>query len=105
MLVIQIFLIIMVLFSAINLAYQMYKMVELDAVCRGLKRPKFWGLLATSGQNSGGLLLYLIGRRKYPTDISKENQIIIESRKKKILVCIVFMMISAVTLLSLMILL
>lgn len=103
MLAIQIFLMIMILFSAGNLAYQMYKMVELDATCRGLKKPKLWGLLATGGQNSGGLLLYLIGRRKYPLNMSQENKIIIDSRKKKIMVCIIFMMLSTIALLRIMI--
>ena len=30
--------------------YQLFKLVELDAVVRGMKHPKFWGVLAAGGQ-------------------------------------------------------
>ena len=44
--------------------YQQYKLVEVDAACRGLKHPRLWGLFAASGNGQSGLILYLIGRRK-----------------------------------------
>lgn len=46
--------------------YQLFQLVKTDATCRGLKHPKLWGFLSISGNNSGGLLLYFIVRRKYP---------------------------------------
>ena len=44
--------------------YQIYKLTVLDAAARGLEHPKLWGLLAANGNNSSGLLLYLMQRRK-----------------------------------------
>ena len=50
-----------ILLGAVNLSYQVYKITELDARCRGLKHPKFWGIFSIGGNSgSGGLLLYLI---------------------------------------------
>ena len=46
----------------------------IDATIRGLKHPKLWGLLASNGNNSSGLLLYLIGRRNYPINSIDFNQ-------------------------------
>lgn len=103
MLVIQIVLVIVVLFSAMNLAYQIYKMTVLDAECRGMKRPKLWGIFVTGGNNGSGILLYLLGRRKYPINISEENKNILELRKKKVFVCLVFMAISSICLIGCMI--
>ncbi len=44
--------------------YQLFKLVELDAVVRGMKHPKFWGVLAAGGQRGEGLILYLLNRNK-----------------------------------------
>ena len=55
-----------VIVGTIETTYQIYKLIILDASARGLKHPKLWGLLATSGNNSSGLLLYLMRRRQYP---------------------------------------
>ncbi|MFR8065108.1 MAG: hypothetical protein ACLU7C_12215, partial [Thomasclavelia spiroformis] len=52
--------------GAIETVYQIYQLTVIDATIRGLKHPKLWGLLASNGNNSSGLLLYLIGRRNYP---------------------------------------
>lgn len=87
---------IIILLGAINLVYQMFKMVELDAICRGLKRPKLWALLATGGQNSSGLVLYMITRRKYPTNATLSQQKELDSRKNKAIVCILFTLIGAI---------
>lgn len=86
----------MVLLGSSTLAYQVFKMTELDARSRGFKHPKFWGLFATGGQNAGGLIMYLIGRRNYPSSMTKEEKKIIESRKKKIAVCLSFLVIASI---------
>lgn len=63
----------MVLLSAFSLMYQIFKMVVLDAESRGLKHPKFWGIFSLGGNHgSGGLLLYLIGRNRYPSAMTDE---------------------------------
>ncbi len=55
--------------GAIETVYQVYQLTVIDAAARGLKHPKLWGLLAANGNNSSGLLLYLIGRRNYPVNV------------------------------------
>ena len=71
------------LVGAICTAWQIYQMTVSDAKARGLKHPKFWGFWAMNGNNSSGLILYLIGRRKYPVqNMSIEDQEKIETRKK-----------------------
>jgi hypothetical protein len=77
--------------------YQLYKLVEVDAGCRGLKHPKIWGLFAASGNNQSGLLLYLIGRRKYPVlDMTDAQKKIMERCKKKIGVGLIFLIVGAI---------
>ena len=44
--------------------YQLFKLIELDASIRGMRHPKFWGLLTAGGQRGEGLLLYLLMRNK-----------------------------------------
>lgn len=63
--------------------YQLYRLVQVDAECRGLKHPKLWGLFALSGNGQSGLLLYLIGRRKYPVLSMTEGQKSLMGRRKK----------------------
>ena len=64
--------------------YQLYRLVQVDAECRGLKHPRLWGLFAVSGNGQSGLILYLIGRRKYPVlSMSEEQKALIGSRKKR----------------------
>ena len=80
-----------VLLGMFTLAYQIYKLTELDARCRGLKHPKLWGLFSLSGNNgSGGLILYLIGRRKYPITINEDELAQMTSRKKRAGVSLIF---------------
>jgi len=71
------------LVGAAELTWQICHMVTADAKARGLAHPRFWGLFAMSGNNSSGLLLYLIGRRKYPilsmSDSAKQEM----DRRKK----------------------
>ncbi len=81
------------LVSGFFIIYQLYKLVQTDAVCRGFKNPKLWGLLAVSGNNSSGLLLYLIRRRKYPVvSMTGEQKQFMDRCKRKIGVGLVFMM-------------
>ena len=62
------------LVGGIETVYQIYRLTVIDATIRGLKHPKLWGLLASNGNNSSGLLLYLIGRRNYPINSIDSNQ-------------------------------
>lgn len=71
------------LVGAFDVVFQIYHMTVIDAAARGLKHPKFWGIFATGGNNSSGLLMYLIGRRNYPViNMSEGNLQEIEKRKK-----------------------
>lgn len=79
-----------------SLAYQVFKMTALDAASRGLKHPKFWGMFSLSGQNGGGLVLYLIGRRKYPSSMSSETRTEMDARKKKAGVSLIFLTAGAI---------
>lgn len=85
------------LVGAFEIAYQIYRMTVIDAAARGLKHPKFWGIFTMSGNNSSGLLMYLIGRRKYPiismTDTDMEN---IEKRKKSAGIGLIFVAVGAI---------
>lgn len=58
-----------------TVCYHIFQMTVIDAKARGLKHPKFWGLFTMSGNNSNGLILYLIGRRNYPIqNMSRQDQ-------------------------------
>ena len=63
--------------------YQLYRLVQVDAECRGLKHPKLWGLFSITGNGQSGLILYLIGRRKYPVLSMSEGQKDDMGRRKK----------------------
>lgn len=77
--------------------YQIYKVTVLDAAARGLEHPKLWGLLAANGNNSSGLLLYLIQRRKYPLKaIDGEQLQLMEKRKKSAGIGLAFMAVGAI---------
>lgn len=72
--------------------YQLYKLVQADAESRGLKHPKLWGAFSLAGNGNSGLILYLIGRRKYPvTAMTQERRRQMESRKKRFAVGLVFL--------------
>ena len=77
--------------------YQLFRLVKTDAVCRGLKHPKLWGFLSISGNNQGGLILYLIARRNHPiVSMTEAQKAQIESCKKKIGVGLIFLVIGAI---------
>lgn len=91
-----------VFLGAFTLAYQIFKLTELDAKSRGLKHPTFWGIFSLGGSNgNGGLLLYLIGRRKYPSNMNEEDRTVMSSRKKKAGVSLGFICVGAVGLIIL----
>lgn len=84
------------LVGGIFAVYQLFRLVQTDAECRGLKHPKFWGMFAVSGNGQSGLILYLIGRRKYPIiSVSNEQKLFMERCKKKFGVGIIFQVIGA----------
>ena len=77
--------------------YQIYKLTALDAAARGLEHPKLWGLLAANGNNSSGLLLYLMQRRNYPLKaIDGEQLQLMEKRKKSAGIGLAFMAVGAI---------
>lgn len=77
--------------------YQLYQLVQVDAECRGLKHPRLWGLFAASGNGQSGLILYLIGRRKYPVlSMSEEQKDLMERRKKRFAVGLAFLAVGTV---------
>ena len=77
--------------------YQLFRLAETDARCRGMKHPRLWGLLASSGNNQSGLLLYLIGRRDHPVlSMTEEEREQIRRRKKKFGVGLAFLVVGAV---------
>lgn len=77
--------------------YQLYRLVQVDAECRGLKHPRLWGLFAASGNGQSGLILYLIGRRKYPVlSMSQGQKDLIGRRKKRFGVGLLFLSAGAV---------
>lgn len=95
----MILMIFVILLGAFTLAYQVYKLTSIDARCRGLKHPKLWGLFSLSGNNgSGGLILYLIARRKYPLQITETEQAEMNSRKKRAGVSLIFIAIGTIIL-------
>ena len=69
--------------GVIETVYQIYQLTVIDAAARGLKHPKLWGLLAANGNNSSGLLLYLIGRRNYPVNSMDSRQVMLMDKRKK----------------------
>ncbi|MCQ9209905.1 hypothetical protein [Granulicatella seriolae] len=80
----------MFLLGTFSMAYQIYKIVVMDAESRGLKHPKFWGFFALGGQNSSGLILYMIGRNRYPLNMAEEVKPIFNSRKRKAILSLCF---------------
>lgn len=77
--------------------YQIYKLVQVDAECRGLKHPKLWGLFSITGNGQSGLILYLIGRRKYPVlSMTEEQKGLMARRKKRFGVGLLFLAAGAV---------
>lgn len=93
-----------ILVGDVTVFWQLYKMIELDSASRGLKHPKFWGIFAAGGNNSSGLPLYLIKRKKYPVIHLPENQRIeLENRKKKAGIGLIFVVVGMICFISFMV--
>lgn len=74
----------MVLLGAFTLMYQINRLVVMDAESRGLKHPNFWGIFSMSGGSGrGGLLLYLIGRNRIPSQMTEAQISLFLTRKKR----------------------
>lgn len=89
--------------SAGFLWYQLYKMIETDALSRGLKHPRFWSFFASGQENRQGLLLYLIGRRKFVSNMSQADLQLMNQRKKRAglaIVCLLVFSLAALALLT-----
>ena len=80
--------------------YQLFKLVELDASIRGMRHPKFWGLLTAGGQRGEGLLLYLLTRNKAIYSMEIEEQEELANRKKRLLYLLILNIIFAIFLFS-----
>ena len=81
----------------VSIIYQIYKITVIDAKSREIKHPRLMGLLASSTQQSEGLIFYLLHRRKYPIkNITAKEQKEIDKRKKIALVGIIFMVVGAI---------
>lgn len=77
--------------------FQIYHMTVIDATARGLKHPKFWEVFTMSGNTSSNLLMYLIGRRKYPiVNMSESNSKELEKRKKSAGIGLLFLAIGVI---------
>ena len=80
------------LVGAFCVVFQIYQMTVIDATARGLKHPQsFRGAFAMNGNNSSGLILYLIGRRKYPVQnmsIKDQERLKQEKRQQELRLCL-----------------
>lgn len=86
-----------IIVGAIHISFQLFKIATLDSEARGLSHPKLRGLLAMGGNNSSGLIIYLISRRKCPVvNMSEEVYHEIESRKKRAGIGIIFLALGAI---------
>ena len=83
--------------GAVCVAYQLYCIVAIDAKARGLKHPRLLGFITIGSNNNSGLLLYLIGRRKYPMiHMPESDRQEIVKRKKSAGVGLVFLSVGAI---------
>ena len=99
MIVIASIMVFMVLLGAFSLMYQIFKLVVLDAESRGLKHPNFWGIFSLSGNNGGGgLLLYLLGRNRFPASMTDTTKELFDSRKRKAGLSLCFIAIGTIAL-------
>ena len=73
--------------------YQLFKLVELDAVVRGMKHPKSWGFLATGGRGGEGLILYLLKRNKAIFSMTSEEKEELQMSKQRIIYLLVLIVI------------
>lgn len=87
--------------SSIGVAYNLNRIAYIDALSRGIERPKLWSFIAIGGNNgSGGLLLYLLKRRKYPSNIKEEDKNKIGKYKTRLYLFLVMIFISFIGMLG-----
>ncbi len=98
MIVVASIMVFMVLLGDFTLMYQIFKLVVLDAESRGLKHPTFWGVFSLGGNNGGGLLLYLLGRNRFPANMTETTKELFNSRKKKAGLSLCFIAIGTISL-------
>ena len=99
MIVVASIMVFMVLLGAFTLMYQIFKLVVIDAESRGLKHPTFWGVFSLGGNNGGGgLLLYLLGRNRFPANMTETTKELFNSRKKKAGLSLCFIAIGTISL-------
>lgn len=97
MLIFAIIFVFMVLLGGLTLSYQIFKLVALDAESRGLKHPKLWGMFSLSGnQGGGGLILYLIGRNRYVSNMTDAARVEFDSRKRRAALSLSFIAIGTI---------
>lgn len=99
MVVVASIMVFMILLGAFTLVYQIFKLVVLDAESRGLKHPAFWGIFSLGGNNGGGgLILYLLGRNRFPVSMTDTTKELFNSRKRKAGLSLCFIAIGTVAL-------
>ena len=99
MIVVASIMVFMVLLGAFTLMYQIFRLVVLDAESRGMKHPTFWGIFSLSGNNGGGgLILYLLGRNRFPANMTETTKESLDSRKRKAGLSLCFIAIGSIAL-------
>ena len=99
MIVVASIMVFMVLLGAFTLMYQIFRLVVLDAESRGMKHPTFWGIFSLSGNNGGGgLILYLLGRNRFPANMTETTKESFDSRKRKAGLSLCFIAIGTIAL-------
>ena len=82
--------------GAVNLGLQLYRLAALDAKLRGMKRPGIAAVTVLGGQRGEGLIVYLLGRRKYQISMTDDDRAVMKSRKAKCIFSLIFLAVSAV---------
>ena len=83
-----------IILASIYLIHQMFEMILLDAHCRRLEHPKLWAWFSIGGQHGEGLLLYLLKRKNNPpAHLSDSDFLILQDRKKKAKIAVIFQVI------------
>lgn len=90
------------IFGGIQLARMIYQLTVMDAQARQLPHPRFWGIFNISGNNSSGnILLYLLGRRRFPIkDASSLDPQRVTDCKKQARLALVFHLLGAAILIG-----
>ncbi|MGY3749047.1 hypothetical protein [Vagococcus acidifermentans] len=93
--------ILIIISGSVWLAVHVFQLIKIDAAARHIKHGNWlWPLISVSGQNSSGLLLYFIKRRKYPADYSAEDKAAAVKLKKAIYKGLVIQLIGGLLLIT-----